>query len=355
MNRQQRLDEAHAAVRSLSRHPDPAALSDGLSPAMARACLQLACDSLGRQALDLATQVPGLPPNRAAVVAARGVFTAPLEWVALLAALGSEVLLKVPSQAPQFGGALATAFTERGLPVRTTTSHDLEKPDAIVAMGNDETMSALADRYARARLLLHGHRFSVAVVRGQSPALARQLSMDALLYDGRGCFTPVAVLHLGGPESAAALTGQLALQLPETARRYPPGQRDPLSGPQWRRRTGLARTRGSLSQDPPPATALLPLTFFDASALPGFLPVHPVADLEELQGTLGPWTPWLAACATDLEDPAPLLRAGFERICRPGTLQAPPIPRPHGGREMLRPLMRVPSLEIPHHAAERYD
>lgn len=345
MTRQQRLDAVHAAIRNLARHPEPATISDGLSGPMATACLRCACDLLDPGSLAQATDVPGRAPPLAAVVAARGVFTAPLEWVALLAAAGSEVVLKVPAAAPCFGEAVARAFVEQGLPVGSTTAHQLPVVDALVAMGSDQTIATLAAQHAHARLSLHGHRFSVAVVAGTARTLAEQLAIDALLYDGRGCFTPVAVLHLGVTEEVEHFTAVLAEELATVAERLPAGAQDPLLGPEWRRRTGLARALGGLVRDAPPTTALLPPTQLEVAALPGYLPVHPLQSLEQAAELLAPWRPWLAACATDLDDPARLFELGFERVCPPGTLQKPPIPRRHGGREMLHPLMIQPSKE----------
>ncbi len=339
MDRQQRLDAVVAAIHSLAAHPRAQTLGDGLSAPMAQACLESSCARLDRASLDLASDVPGRPPTVAGVVAARGVFTAPLEWVALLAAAGSQVVLKAPAAAPHFGEAIAACFTAHGLEVRCTTARELPPVDALVAMGNDQTIAALAQRHPRARLSLHGHRFSLAVVAGAGAELAHQLALDALLYDGRGCFTPVAVLHTGPLDDAERLTTRLAEQLLAVSRRLPAGARDPLLGPEWRRRTGLARALGALRHDSPPATALLDPAHFEAAALPGFLPVHSVRDPAEIDALLTPWRPWLAACATDHRDPSALQRLGFERLCRPGALQEPTIPRRHGGREMLRPLM----------------
>ncbi len=342
----QRVEAVRAALRRLADHPRPEARADGLTPPMASHCLRLACAALDSAALDRALEVPGTPPSRAAVVAARGVFTAPLEWIAVLAAAGSRVWLKPPSAAPAFAQAVVEAFQQAGLPVHLHLERALPAVDALVAMGSDETIAALAAQHARARLSLHGHRFSLAVVRGSDESLAERLALDALLYDGRGCFTPAAVLHLGEPEEAARLARGLCRQLGAVSARLPAGPLDPLLGPEWRRRTGLARALGWPAASARHSSAVLPLEHFEAAVLPGYLPVHPVAGLEALRPLLEPWRPWLAACATDLDEPQPLLEAGFERVCRPGMLQRPPLLRTHGGMELLRPLMRQVSLEL---------
>jgi len=313
---------------------------------MAEHCLRLASGLILDADLPRVIDVPGRPPRDAAVVAARGVFSAPLEWVALLAAVGARVHLKAPGGAPAFCLALTEAFRAEGLPVLVCAGHTLPAVDALVAMGSDQTMGTLAAAQPQARLSLHGHRFSVAVVRPGEHSLAPDLALDAALYDGRGCFTPAAVFVLGAEEGANQLARELADAMDAMQRRLPLGRTDPLLGPERRRRLGLARVRGQLRQGPGWAVPLLSADAFEPAALPRLLPVHPVASLEQVAALLRPRQHELAACATDLADPTPLLELGFERICLPGRLQAPPFGRCHGGREALRPLMRHASLEL---------
>ncbi len=337
------------AVARLAAAPDPWSLSDGLSVPMAAHCLDLACGLITPEALHAALAVPGVPPRSAAVVAARGVFTAPLEWVALLAGAGAEVVLKTPSTAPAFGRALAGAFSAEGLPVRCTTDRDLPDVDAIVAMGDDTSVAAIAAAHPRARLALHGHRTSLALVEAPDPEpVAAALALDALLFDGRGCFTPAAVLVLGPPGRAAALAEALGRTLPALRASLPLGDLDPLHGPAWRHRAALTRVLGALHGTDAPgagAAGLLPADQLDLGVVPGFLAVHSVSSLAEVAGRLRPWHGHLAACATDLPDPSAVLAFGVERACGPGRLQTPPFGRAHGGREPLRPLCLHPSIE----------
>jgi hypothetical protein len=344
-----RIDRVLQAVARLAAASDPQALSDGLSAPMAEHCLTLACGLITREAVLAALDVPGIPPRTAAVVAARGVFTAPLEWVALLAGAGADVLVKAPSTAPTFGEALAAAFAGQGLPVRCTIDRNLPDVDALVAMGDDPSIAALAAAHPHARLSLHGHRTSFALVQAPDPGpVASALAEDVLLYDGRGCFTPAAVLVLGPPARAGALAEALGRTLPALRARLPLGDLSPLHGPAWRQRAALARVLGTLHGTDEPGmgvAGVLPGSHLDLSVLPGFLAVHAVAGLEEAIGLLRPWRGHLAACATDLPDPSAVLALGVERACRPGRLQAPPFGRAHGGREALRPLCLHPSLE----------
>lgn len=338
------------AVAALAAHPHPQSLSDGLSEPMARRCLALATGEITREALTRALDVPGVPPRQAVVVAARGVFTAPLEWVVLLAGAGARVHLKVPHSAPAFGLALARAFQDEGLPVVASTDRVLPDADAVVAMGSDETMAALAPRVIRAHGALHGHRFSVALVDGDpGEDLARALADDVCLFDGRGCFTPTAIFVLpstrGGDPPVPRLGAHLARALEEAERLWPVGDRAG-TGPEWRRRVGLARARGRLHGGGPWAVAEQEGSWFEASALPRFIGVHPVRDLDQVARLLEPWRGRIAACATTLDPPEPLQGLRVERWCRPGHMQRPPFGRPHGGMEAFRSLCFHPSLEL---------
>jgi hypothetical protein len=339
-----RIQAVMRAVGRLAAWSRPVSLSDGLSAPMAARCLSLATGAIHADAIRDALAIPGRPPSSAAVVAARGVFSAPLEWVVLLAAAGARVHLKAPRAASSFSEALTEVFEAEGLPVEVSTRRELPDVEALVAMGSDAALAALARRHAHARLSLHGHRLSVAVVRDTGSATAAALCDDAALYDGRGCFSPVAVFVLP-PGDPSALHDNLASSFEEAQRLWPRGAVSSALGPEWRRRTGLAKSLGSLRESEAWATTVLPASFFEASPLPRFLPIHPVRDLGDVSGTLASWSGHLAACATDLMDVDSLLAMGFERICRPGRLQLPPFGRPHGKREPLRPLFSFPSVE----------
>lgn len=312
---------------------------------MARHCLALATGLIQEDALRRALDVPGIPPNRALVVAARGVFTAPLEWVVLLAATGASVTLKAPAEAPSFAHAIASAFGAEGLEVRVVLTHDLPAADAIVAMGSDATMARIAARHPHARLSLHGHRSSVAVVDSGSPDLGRALALDVARYDGRGCFTPTAVFVLGDDADADAAAAQIAAALAALEREIPPAPRPSLLGPEWRQRSALGRMRGRLLGGEAWAVARVPATHAWPAALPWFIGVHPVQSREAVLRHLAPWGGHIAGCATNVRDLGPLSAHRIERFCLPGHLQAPPLGRPHGGQEALRPLFFQQSIE----------
>jgi hypothetical protein len=81
--------------------------------------------------------------------------------------------------------------------------------------------------------------------------------------------------------------------------------------------------------------------------------VHPVNDPAALVEALRPLGPHLAAVAIEgfADDADALARAladlGASRICRPGTLQSPPLAWRHDNRGVLAPLARFAELEAP--------
>ena len=337
-----------AVLRGLARlgRMPAAPLSDGLLEDTAREGLSAAIGAIteGGLARELAT--PGARPARVAVVAARGVFTAPLEWAALWAAAGAEVHLKAPRGAGGLCAALAACLRAEGLPVTSAEDRDLRDPDAIVAFGSDASMAALPAASPRARVAAYGHRVSFALVGAEGPGLATALAWDALAYGGRGCMAPAAVLVDGDP---AAVVDALAEALPGLLWALPQAPLDPALGPEWRRRVGLARALGEVREGPGWAVLRLPLGALAPAALPGMIVVHGVADGVEARRALWPWRDQLSSLATDdglryIRDPAGWeeLYSWFPRVCVPGELQRPRFPRRHDGRPMMAPLLGPP-------------
>jgi len=267
-----------------------------------------------------------------AVVAAPGVFTAPLEWVAVFAAAGIPVCLKASRRAPHFGRALADAFSAEGLEVRLTDSHDLGDPEVIVAMGSDEGVASVAASHPASRVVALGHRFSLAYV-GPAPdsSVIDGLTEDLTAYDTRGCMAPVAIFTTGSArELAVRLQGRLAA----LSVSVPLGEVDPALGPRWRHRQALARVHGSALGAQGAAAWVLPPEQLTPEALPRTAVVHEVWDDRHLGSLLEPWRPWLSTLGTDRSLPRALSDM-FGRVCRPGEMQRPPVPRLHDGHDLL--------------------
>jgi len=319
---------------------DAARWGTGLSAEGARAA-QAAAVSAVLSAEGVLGVPRGAPPRRVVIWCAGNVFTAALEWTALFASLGSEVVLKASARCPAPVEALADDFAALGVRAHTlphaAAFHLLDGADAVLGFGSDEAMAALQSRLKLTqRRSLHGHRVSFAVVSGD-PSTAPGLALDAALYDGRGCMSPAAVFCLGDPEP---LVDALAVALARLADALPRGEVDPALGPRWRARCGLARITGRCEAGADWAAALMPASHAEAGPLPRMLTVHAISSLDEL----APLSELpLSSCATDLREvdavPA-LVSLGFDRVCAPGELQRPRFGRPHDGVDVLAALSR---------------
>ena len=336
-------DRVPAVLRALHRlrAPDPTPWSEGLSPANARRCRDLALDLITEAGLrQAAAGLQGLP-EEVALIAARGVYTAPLEWVALLLAAGARVWIKAPGDAAEFLTALVAACAAEGLPARLGSGHRV--PDSargVVAFGSDDTTAALRLAYPDRRLALYGHRFSVAIWAPSGPVRAADraeaaaaLALDHALYDTRGCMAPAAVWTTDDP---AALSDALATAMAEAERTLPRGVLHPSLGPLLRERLGLARVLGRVRAGEGWAVATLPADRFLPVALPRVVTVIPAVDLEEIQAQLQPWAARLSAVGTQLTEGQ--LSLPGARVCPLGQMQTPAFPRAHDGRAMLSDL-----------------
>lgn len=315
---------------------DPSGWNTGLSNQGAR----LAMKTAARLVLDgeLGANC-GEPPSKVVIWCASNVFTAPLEWTALFTALGSEVLLKSSSQSPLATKAMAESFSSLNVSAHqldhVSALELLEGADALLAFGADETLSELEAQIPnQLPRSMHGHRISVAVVSGRNPdRTAEALAWDMVLYDGRGCMSPVAIFCL---DETDALAAALADALEAMGSIVPPGPMEPWQGPRWRERTGLARALGTCREGSQWAvchTAPSPL----GPTLPRLAVLHDIDDIDSLAFLRN--LP-LSTCATDLEDNNALAELGFHRICVPGDMQRPPLGRLHDGVNVIAHLSK---------------
>lgn len=331
---------ARRVVGALSRL-DAAAMAPELDPGLARHCLALALAPLTVEALSSATwgPEPDRLPDAVGIVAARGVFTACVEWAALYATAGIRLHLKAPAQAPAAVLALGAALAGAGLPVTASVARDLSGLEALVVFGGDAAGGEVAAAWPQARVQAFGHRVSAALVDVPARsdalrALAEALATDHLLYDTQGCMAPVAVMARGDADGLA-----LALHQALAAAPWPRGALDPALGPEWRCRVGLARVLGAAWAGPDHAVLRLPPGQVQAAALPRMAVVHPVEGPEALGPLWGlPLSSLAVQAGEDLGRPAWIDPA--VRICPPGALQTPPFPRRHEGVDMLGCVLR---------------
>lgn len=319
------LSKTLSALKELQRAPI-SKMGQGLSPENAQWGLQHAISSITEKGLrDLLSN--SVRPKSVAIVVAHGVFTSPLEWIALAASSGADVLVKAPSNGPELCQTFCRILANNGLPVQCSTAHNLGSPDLIIAFGSDESIHRIRQAYPNTTLQSHGHRFSLAVVNediGKAPQLAR----DICAYNTRGCMAPVATFVQGDvTQWEMALSQALA----EDSQLFPKGDPEPHIGHERRRRHGLARISGRIIENPDWAILTLPLEHFFPSALPRTAVLHPFDQLEDLWDTLSPWKDQLSGLAWGLGSPSP------KHLCRItplGELQTPTFPRLHDGQRM---------------------
>lgn len=322
---------------------DPSAWSTGLSDAGARFAWQVACDALTDDALDVAWARGGEPYRAAAFVAARTVFTAPLEWCAVLLGRGTEVRVKHPRGHGGAARALADHARRFGLPLVATDDPDAALGDAelIVAMGSDPTIAAIGAAHPGAALLGFGHRWSLAHVR--SAAAFPALADDLALHDGRGCMSPsvvVTALPLG--EAVEALAGAMA----DRARAIPVGAVSAAESVAIRHRAALARVVGVARAGDGWSVHGLPPEHLGApvAGLPRSIAVIALPDAAAVARWLGPHAATLSTVGTD--DPADVdalaaaLPATTARWAACGQMQRPPLVRLHDGVDWLSATVR---------------
>lgn len=326
---------AVGAWRDRLRSVDAAAAAPHLSPEGAAHALTVALDALGDDALAAAAAVPGAPFRTATLVCARTVFTAPLEWCAVLLSRGTAVRCKLPAGVPGLGPVLAEHAAVLGLPLVVTEQRGaVQGAELVVAMGADATVADIGTQLAPdTRFLGFGNRYSVAWVRRVESLTA--LAEDAALHDGAGCMSPVAVFtDLPTP----VVLGALGAAMADAQRRWPRGPVSAADAARTRTRRALARVVGAVAEGDGWSVHALPVEHFLPASLPRSLVVHQVVDVEQLRGPLtGP----LSTVGTD--DPtglATVLDAASVRVCAPGEMQRPPLLRRHDGVDWIRETAR---------------
>lgn len=339
-----------AAWRDHLRAVDVGADPGELSAAGAREAWSAALDALSDEALAAAAAIPGGAYPRVAVVTARTVRTAAIEWCALALGRGSLVTLKHPAADAGWAPLLREAAHEAGLPLEITARREaVAAADCVVAMGSDETAAAVQAAAARgARVHAFGHRFSAVWWTGApvppDPLVpdafrdaAGAIAADAALHDGRGCFSPALVLT---PLPRDAALDALAEALERAAARWPVGRISPIEGAAIRARRALARAFGATRDGPWGSVHALPAAHAEPAGLPRATLVVPVPDLDAALAAVAPWARWLSSVATDEPASATAWRQlGASRVVAPGRLQRPALDRVHDGVEVLRALV----------------
>lgn len=327
-----RLDRVMAWLHDL-RRVDLAATAPHLSHAGAEAALTAALDAIPRDALVAAVDRPGTPFPHAVMVVARTVFTAPIEWSAVLLGRGTALTLKPAATDRGFVEAMVDLAAANDLPLTSTLDREVVgRAPLVVAMGSDATVAAIETQVARdACLLGFGHRFGAAFLTQASSF--RALGPDLALHDGLGCMSAAAVFTTLPEDEARAAMRDAWTTIDA---RLPAGPPDPGAAAMVRQREALARVLGTVDRTPGWSVHQLPLDRFRPAALPRSTALHLVADRTEVEVVLEGHRDALSTFATD--DPDLHVPAG--RRCAPGHMQRPPLARLHDGVDWLARTMQ---------------
>lgn len=248
----------------------------------------------------------------------------------------------------------------------------LLEASCVCATGSDGTIASLqAQVRPPRRIVFDGHRLSVAAIGdpgGATEDTARRLALDIALWDQLGCLSPVVVYAVGVADGRAKqsselwadrLADALATALASAEREWPRGEIDPASARDIVRERSEAELRAAAGHNvrvmASDSTAWTVVRENGPDLRPAplhrFIRVAPVADPAALADALAPMGSHLAAIAVEgfgEQTPAvcrALAALGASRICRPGTMQSPPIGWHHSGRGVLTSLARFSDIE----------
>lgn len=309
MNRWREVRQWRDRLRNL----DPSAFDTGLSPAGAGAAWNAALEALSDEALERAAEAPGVPWSSATFIAARTVFTAPIEWLALLLGHGTAVRWKSAAGARVSAQAIAAAAED--LPLTLQQDRSLSG-EVIFAMGSDPTIAEIqASLPANTTFFGFGSRYSAAWIEGAWDAIAE----DAAFYDGRGCFSP-GVVFSSAPDAAE----QLAAAMTSAQNRLPVGEISDAEHAAIRARRALAKVTGKVFEGEGWSVHQLPAERWTPAALPRSIALVSCAP-DELPQLLRRF-PGLSTLGTERT----IAFAGI-RQCLPGQMQKPAVNRVHDG------------------------
>lgn len=250
----------------------------------------------------------------------------------------------------------------------------------VCATGSDATIAALqAQIRPPRRTVFDGHRLSVAAIGdvglddsavddSGTQDTARRLARDIALWDQLGCLSPVVVYAVGVAHDGANQTAErwadrladaLSTALAAAELNWPRGEIDPASARDVVRERSEAELRSAaghnvrvIASDSTAWTVIREnAPDLRPAPLHRFIRVTPVSNPDALTDAIAPMGSHLAAVAIDgFGEQTPkvcreLAALGASRICRPGTMQSPPIGWHHAGRGVLASLARMSDIE----------
>jgi hypothetical protein len=362
---------ARALARAASRFLDPGdavrrrALDalpaiTGFSPAMIEAALPRIFSVIDERSIEAVAEsvavrfvpllgivsagnIPGvaLPQAVLALAAGSSCIVKTASGEPLLMALFAEALGAV---SPDVAASLAVVWWRGGSVARDRAL--AVGVDSLVVYGSDDAVAAWS-AYGPRRMLPHGHRASVAVVRLVDDAatlssLAAAAAADVAMYDQLGCLSPQCLFAIGSVAARNAFVGRLAAALDAEEHRMPLGRvpdehailirrlRDEY---EWREIRGepvavlhgAEPARWTIVADEKPE--------FRASPLYRTIVIRRVASASDLSRAIGAWLPRIESAGIGpWPDPEVLQSlAGIPRRVPLGTMQSPDLGWRQGG------------------------
>jgi hypothetical protein len=303
------------------------AISQNLSAANAQFLWQQSINQITIEGLQQTLSISDYRPHNISIIAAQGVFTSPVEWIAIALASGASVHVKSPKATPQAIALVCNHFASLGFPITHSIDRILPSSELVFAFGEDETIASIKTKHPNSIVRGYGHKFSVAVCSGTEQQ-AKDIARSIAAYDGRGCMAPVAIFCT---KDATQFHGFLSSAMAEIQQKYPLGAIDPFLGPEIRRQVGLANVKGKMQQGEGWKVLSLPSSLFTPFSLPRMPVIHPVSNYTEIERVLLPWKDHLSILGCN--QPSGLDHL-FHRRCPLAQMQNPILPREHDGKPM---------------------
>jgi hypothetical protein len=286
--------------------------------------------------------------------------------------LRASVLCKPPGDEPRFARLLARSIAEEdpalGACVEVCSwpggsgSHEaqaLARADAVIATGEDASVLSLRARAPlTTRFVARGSRLSVGLLARESlrsdaiADLARRIALDTLLWDQRGCLSPVIwLVERGGelPATAVAEAVDRALRAEGLVLPPSPAVDRRIAAAEARALADVRRAAGD------PVRRFGDVLVDDGPLTPQAGRLVTLAPLPDLAAAPERLTPFSGRLSNVLiEAPPERVEALVEalvplyptRFCRVGQAQEPPVAWHHDGEPVLLPLLRWVDREL---------
>ena len=228
----------------------------------------------------------------------------------------------------------------------------MEWCDCINISGSNTTIEYYKDLLSQhslmPKIIPHGHRVSVAVIRShESDILTSQdyhhLSLDLTVWDQMGCLSPKCILIEDNLGQCEKIAQHLSEYLDEWARSLPEGVKELEVEVQKNSAVQMAMLDGAkvirCKKNDDVLVIHSEMSEFEPVFLPRFTHIYPVRDCVEAAIRLSPYGQAfgsLSMCGDEIT--SRLKDAGYNYFCRFGRMQDPPLTWLHDSVGTLLPL-----------------